>query len=207
MRCGVGTNPCPSSVSSYWTSAEVPTPRPASLALDGDTTSTCVTDSIANTAQCNYFHTDCNKANEWWMVDLQAEYQIASVRIYNRVSNWAVHDRFQGAEIRVGNSNSFDGNQACATNLPGDPVIAAVCSATGRYLFVVQPRSDTCLHFAEIEVYESGTSAAGATSCTSCVAGTYSSAGASRVCLLRYPVCWSVIACQWAAHRGPAAGV
>ena len=26
------------------------------------------------------------------------------------------------------------------------------CEAVGRYLFVVQPRADTCLHFAEIEI-------------------------------------------------------
>jgi len=120
------------------------------------------------------FHTVCNKANEWFMLDLESEYKIASVKIYN--VDWDYLDRLRGAEIRVGNVNSFAGNQACALSLPGDAVVTFTWSATGRYVFVVQPSSDTCLHFAEIEV------STVSSTCTSCVAGKYAAASASTVC-------------------------
>jgi hypothetical protein len=101
------------------------------------------------------------------MLDLESATDIASVKIYNVVTNVpSDKDRLRGAEIRVGNVNSFSYNPACATNLPGDAVITATCAATGRYVFVVQPRSDTCLHFTEIQVFVMG--------CISCAAGKYS---------------------------------
>ena len=135
--CGGGSSQCPVSASSItgWGG-------PASSVVDG----------LTNT----FFHTECNRANEWFRLDLESEHKIGSVRIYNR-PNWPEGlDRFRGAEIRVGNVNSFDGNPVCASNLPGDAVITVTCGAAGRYVFVVQPRSDTCLHFAEIEVYPVG---------------------------------------------------
>jgi len=108
------------------------------------------------------------------MLDLESESNIASVTIYNRVDGW--WDRIQGAEIRVGNVNSFDGNPACASNLPGDAVITVTCGATGRYVFVVQPRSNTCLNFAEIEVFVM-------MGCISCAAGKYkAAAGVNTAC-------------------------
>jgi hypothetical protein len=152
---------------------------PAALAVDG--------------LQGTYFHTNCDNADQWFMLDLESEHRIVSVKIYNRADAGAPgFDRFQGAEIRVGNVNSFHGNSACASNLPGDAVIIVTCRATGRYLFVVQPRSDTCLHFAEIEV-ELATyyciacaagkyaAAAGSTVCTSCEAGKYKAAAGVNI--------------------------
>ena len=111
------------------------------------------------------------------MLDLESEYKIASVKIWNRPDGQLA--RLQGAEIRVGNVNSFAGNQACASSLPGDAVVTVTCSATGRYVFVVQPRSDTCLHFAEIEV---STVSTVSSTCATCVAGKYAAASASTVC-------------------------
>jgi hypothetical protein len=120
-----------------------------------------------------FCHAGCT-ANEWFKLDLESEYEIASVKIYNRPATsdseaaiWGFppghnsFERFQGSEIRVGNVNSFNGNPTCASNLPGDAVITVTCGAKGRYVFVVQPRSDTCLHIAEIEVFTcSGTTTA-----------------------------------------------
>jgi hypothetical protein len=159
--CGGGSSPCPVSASSRYEDFA------ASLAVDGQTD--------------NYFHTVCDSANEWFMLDLESESNIASVTIYNRANcGWMsireCQERFQGAEIRVGNVNSFDGNPACASNLPGDAVITVTCGATGRYVFVVQPRSNTCLNFAEIEVFVM-------MGCISCAAGKYkAAAGVNTAC-------------------------
>jgi hypothetical protein len=174
--CGGGSSPCPVSASSRYEDFA------ASLAVDGQTD--------------NYFHTVCDSANEWFMLDLESESNIASVTIYNRVDGW--WDRIQGAEIRVGNVNSFDGNPACASNLPGDTVITVTCGATGRYVFVVQQRPscpfcNPCLHFAEIEVFTCTSCPAGKykavaginTACDDCVAGKYSAtAGVESVCVV-----------------------
>jgi len=121
-------------------------------------------------------------------LDLESEYEIASVRIFNMEPVALV-----GAEIRVGNVDSFDGNPACASNLPGDSsVITVTCGATGRYVFVVQPRSDTCLQFSEIEVpirlgciacpagkISADVGASAAAACVDCGPGKYSTAEGS----------------------------
>ena len=157
---GVGSSPCPVSASSVvlaWGG-------PASLAVDG--------------LQNANFHTECNKANEWLSLDLESATNIASVEIHQK-SDWSssVLDRLRGAEIRVGNVNSFAGNPACASNLTGDAVITATCAATGRYVFVVQPRSDSCLHFTEIQVLEQVLFTTGASTCAT-VCGDGKRAGA-----------------------------
>ena len=129
--CNGDCSACPASVSSAYDSI------PASNAVDGVS------------GDGTHIHTECLSANEWWMVDLQTAMWVGSVKIYNR-NGW--FSRISGAEIRVGHETSWDANPTCATNLPGDAVINVDCNAVGRYLFVVQPRADTCLNFEEIEL-------------------------------------------------------
>jgi len=88
------------------------------------------------------------------MVDLQREFKINSVIIYN-VAEQSNHWRIEGAEIRVGNVNAYDQNPACAVNLTAYSVMDTPCIATGRYIFIVQLHavSNKCLHFSEIEIF------------------------------------------------------
>ena len=133
---------CPVLVSSDWSSGNVAGPSPPKRgweAVDGITGG-------------SHFHTICNRANEWFMLDLVSEYDVVAVKIWNRVDKLS---RLAGAEIRVGNdATSFRGNRVCASSIPGDAVVTGTCPQTyrGRYVFVVQPRNNTCLHFQEIEV-------------------------------------------------------
>ena len=169
--CGDGRSPCSVSASS----------------IDGDAYASSAVDGLTS----NFFHTECNKANEWFMLDLKSEYEIASVKIFNREP----FQSLSGAEIRVGNIDSFDGNPACVSNLPGESVITVTCRATGRYVFVVQPRSDTCLHFSEIEVpirlgciacpagkLSVAVGASAAAACVDCGPGMFENATGSSAC-------------------------
>ena len=127
------SSPCTAAQSSF--NDEIP----SIAAIDGDLSNLYAT-----------FHTQCNQANQWWSIDLGQHVSIESVKIYNRL-DVDLH-RISGSEIRVGDSDDFDQNPACQTNLTGSAVVDVPCLASGRYLFVVQPRADTCLHFAEIEI-------------------------------------------------------
>ena len=103
----------------------------------------------------SFFHTSCN-ANEWWRVDLQKSVSISSVRIFN-LPGWG--SRLDGAEVRVGDTDSFAANMRCATvtvRFDGsEPWFDLECLAVGRYLFVVDPQGD-CLHFEEISIQAAG---------------------------------------------------
>jgi hypothetical protein len=191
--CGDGSSPCSVSASSRSIHHNY---QHASLAVDG----LIGVDQASNTN--NFFITECNKANEWFMLDLESEYEIGSVRIFSIGDNAA--NTLSGAEIRVGNINSFDGNPTCASNLPGDIVITVTCAATGRYVFVVQPRPDTCLQFSEIEVPirlgcigalcsagkygQTGATSASAATCSLCPSGKFSAgATGAAACVLTSP--------------------
>jgi len=116
--------------------------HPAEAALDG--------------RNDTFWHSQCNETNQWWMIDLQREIRIHSVKIHQSI-DIAVQNlwRIEGAEIRVGNVNAFDQNPACAANLTAELVIDTPCVATGRYVFVVQliAANNKCLHFNEIEIF------------------------------------------------------
>ena len=157
--CGDGGNsPCSVSASSDYDGT-----YPAVLAVDG----------LLDT----FMHSTCDQANEWFSMDLESEHRIVSVKIIARTDCCA--DRIEGLEIRVGNMLEWSDNHACATILPGDDGIFVGCAATGRYVFVVQPRSDTCLNFAEIEVLSLNIG-----SCAACAAGKHSAATArARACV------------------------
>jgi hypothetical protein len=149
--CGDGRNsPCLASASSILVHDGVP--YPAALAVDG--------------LLDNFMHTNLETVIQWFMLDLESERRIVSVKIYSRTFNGNGADRMAGAEIRVGNNLTWDGNQICASQLPGIDIIDVQCNAIGRYVFVVQPRYEV-LNFAEIEVL-SLTSG----SCVACPAGT-----------------------------------
>ena len=156
--CGTNNDaPCPALMSSTsHTSATVT--EQAALVLDSDAS------TFAQTA--------CGNSNEWWRLDLEKEISIDRVRILNLMVSGVeaaegaeLTAKLAGAEIRVGNVETYDGNPACATNLPGDYVIDVPCVTSGRYIFVVQPQASmvfdgqevaTCLHLSEINVFTNG---------------------------------------------------
>jgi hypothetical protein len=149
-------------------------PRPrlnyqyVSLAVDGQI-------GVAHQSNTgNFFITECNKPNEWFMLDLESEYEIASVRIFNMEPFALV-----GAEIRVGNVDSFDGNPACASNFPGDStVITVTCGALpappGRSLLLWAPLAGSTDESACFCKPGYGQVSSAIASCETCVAGTYS---------------------------------
>ena len=109
----------------------------SSKAVDGDT------NDLDASGSYNGFHTNCGSANEWWRVDLGKPVAIRGIRLYNRADgDCAQCHRLQGVDIRVGNSSSWDNNPVCAGNLPQEWLHYIACEAVGRFLFVVQPRSD-----------------------------------------------------------------
>ena len=153
--CGDGGNsPCSVSASSDYDGT-----YPAVLAVDG----------LLDTSM----HSTCDQANEWFSMDLESEHRIVSVKIIARTD---FADRIEGLQIRVGNLLAWSDNHACATIRSGDDGIFVGCGAIGRYVFVVQPRSDTCLNFAEMEVLSLNIG-----SCVGCAAGKHSAATHARV--------------------------
>ena len=156
--CGNGGNsPCSVSASSDYEGT-----YPAEFAVDG----------LLDT----FVHSTCDNADEWFLMDLESEHRIVSVKIIARTD---FADRIEGLQIRVGNLLAWSDNHACATIRSGDDGIFVGCGAIGRYVFVVQPRSDTCLNFAEMEVLSLNIG-----SCAACAAGKHSAATArARACV------------------------
>jgi uncharacterized protein YceK len=91
----------------------------------------------------------------WLRVDLQAEYTLTSVKLWNR-GDCCPH-RLHDISIYIGNdASAFGNNPACATNVDiaqtnlGQSV---PCVGTGRYLWVAIPGKTECLTICELEAY------------------------------------------------------
>ncbi|XP_028281488.1 uncharacterized protein LOC114448621 isoform X2 [Parambassis ranga] len=94
--------------------------------------------------------------NPWWRLDLMDVYKINTITIINRRD--CCHERLNGAEIRIGNSLSDNGNAnpRCAvitTILAGATVTFECNGMEGRYVNIVIPGRKEYLTLCEVEVY------------------------------------------------------
>ncbi|XP_060135414.1 uncharacterized protein LOC118091141 [Zootoca vivipara] len=118
----------------------------AGNAIDGSTSSDFIRGS------CTHTHSE---RNPWWMVDLNAQYQVFRVSITNR-KDCCAH-RLNGAEIRVGDSAERGGttNPRCATisSLGAGETGTFNCEASkGQYVTVTLPRKEY-LTLCEVQVF------------------------------------------------------
>ncbi|XP_064410082.1 fucolectin-like [Latimeria chalumnae] len=106
----------------------------------------------------NYFLGSCTHTaienNPWWRVDLLDVYRISRIVITNRGDGGS--ERLNGAEIRIGNFLTNNGNQnpKCGTVTPAKQTMEFQCnSMIGRYVNVYLPGNQKYLHLCEVEVY------------------------------------------------------
>ncbi|XP_073342159.1 uncharacterized protein [Pagrus major] len=95
--------------------------------------------------------------NAWWRLDLGKTHKVFSVSVTNRRE---VHQRLNGAEIRIGDSLDNNGinNPRCAliSSIPGGFTRNFKCNGMdGRYVTIVIPGRTEYLHVCEVEVYGS----------------------------------------------------
>ncbi|XP_064410085.1 fucolectin-like [Latimeria chalumnae] len=106
----------------------------------------------------NYFLGSCTHTaienNPWWRVDLLDVYRISRIVITNRGD--CCSERLNGAEIRIGNSLTNNGNHnpKCGTVASARLTMEFPChSMTGRYVNVYLPGNQKVLHLCEVEVF------------------------------------------------------
>ncbi|XP_053182865.1 fucolectin-like [Scomber japonicus] len=98
-----------------------------------------------------------NNFSPWWRLDLQKTHKLFSVKITNRD---AVPERLNGAEIRIGDSLSNNGNNnprcAVISHIPAGFTQTFQCNGMdGRYVNIVIPGRNEYLTLCEVEVYGS----------------------------------------------------
>ncbi len=94
----------------------------------------------------------------WLRIDLATSRSVGSGQVWNRPGNNAI--RLDGFQVWIGNSLTYNGagNTNCytATTTPHNsfPYLHYFpCVGVGRYFFVSLPRTGTCLHLREVEIY------------------------------------------------------
>ncbi|XP_028450807.1 uncharacterized protein LOC114566488 isoform X2 [Perca flavescens] len=116
------------------------------LAIDGNRASVWAQGSCSHTL---------NDFKPWWRLDLLKTYKINTVTITNRRD--AVHERINGAEIRIGNSLNDNGNDnprcAVISSIAAGASQTFVCNEMeGRYVNIVIPGRQEYLTLCEVEV-------------------------------------------------------
>ncbi|XP_039649988.1 uncharacterized protein LOC120555387 [Perca fluviatilis] len=116
------------------------------LAIDGNRASVWAQGSCSHTL---------NDFKPWWRLDLLKTYKINTVTITNRRD--AVHERINGAEIRIGNSLNDNGNDnprcAVISSIAAGASKTFVCNEMeGRYVNIVIPGRQEYLTLCEVEV-------------------------------------------------------
>ena len=146
--CGNGSETCSSVQSS------TALPYSAAKALDGD-------QGQGQIGRCSQTK---QQVNPWWRVDFNSTKSIRGGRIWNRRDSFAENlDRFQvwiGDGQQFNNSNNtlcFTASNTPVTLFSDNFSVPFDCVGTGRYLYVVLPRTDI-LSICEIEVYEASRS-------------------------------------------------
>nr|XP_014339530.1 PREDICTED: uncharacterized protein LOC102356106 [Latimeria chalumnae] len=106
----------------------------------------------------DYFLGSCTHTlfenNPWWRVDLLDVYRISRIVITNRGDCCSQH--LNGAEIRIGNSLTNNGNQnpKCGTITSVKQRMEFQCnSMTGHYVNVYLPGNNKPLYLCEVEVF------------------------------------------------------
>ena len=128
--------------------------------------------------------------NPWWRLDFGVPRDVQGATLWN--TNACCQDRLNGANIWVGNNDTYNGtgNQKCFTVPPytGTATTTFACTLTGRYFFVQQPNlisgyAYPVLSFAELQVWGSLTTQSVCTACdicANCASGFYSTALAAQ---------------------------
>ncbi|XP_062278424.1 uncharacterized protein LOC133983374 [Scomber scombrus] len=109
----------------------------------------------SNWGQGSCTHTQKN-LKPWWRLDLQKSYKIHTVTITNRKD--CCQNRINGAEIRIGNSLSDNGNAnprcTVISSIPAGNTKTFQCNGmVGRYVNIVIPGRKEYLTLCEVEVY------------------------------------------------------
>ncbi|XP_067303746.1 uncharacterized protein [Pseudorasbora parva] len=97
-----------------------------------------------------------NETNPWWRLDLRDVYRVSKVVITN--IKQCCEKRINGAEIRIGNSLSNNGNNnpICAVipAIPAGESYSYSCDGmVGRYVNLIIPGDQKILTLCEVEVY------------------------------------------------------
>lgn len=119
----------------------------AGLAVDGNTDGNYTNGSVT--------HTGCG-SNDWWRVDLGANYNVGDIKIFNRTDCCA--DRLEDYNVKVLNGSLSQVWSSFQDSPAGSPSIINAGGATGRYV-EIQKTTSGCLNIAEVEVYEASGSA------------------------------------------------
>ncbi|XP_078506110.1 fucolectin-4-like [Lissotriton helveticus] len=115
--------------------------------------------AIDGNQDTNYYHGSCSHTDDeygpWWRVDLLHQYYISSISITNRNE---FKERLDGAEIRIGNSLSNNGNynSRCATisSIGAGETTTFECNGmAGRYVNVLIPGKTAPLTLCEVQVF------------------------------------------------------
>lgn len=117
----------------------------SSRAVDGDTSGAYGNQSVTHTS---------NSTNPWWKVDLEENFIIDRIEVYNRTDN-CCKERLVGAKVYVGSTDSEDpadytevGTLDAQTNQIFDAI-----AQEARYVFIHLEGTNKVLSLAEVEVY------------------------------------------------------
>jgi len=175
--CGAegGVGACPATLSDQKINTAGETYGGPGVAVDG------LTPGPAAGTRLDYFHTPCDKSNEWWRVDFGVSRRVQRVEIRGRNDRNDLNARIDTAIVKIGDSETHSSNVACGNALSGNQFAHTVtCDLVGRYLHVVLPTT-ACFSFSELSAYgpcacaacvacpESGTSALGSIGVGACV--------------------------------------
>jgi len=132
---------------SSFTAEQSSTSKPASLAIDGDTNGSYFNGSVTHTEEV---------INNWWRLDLEADYNLTQIDIYNRTD--CCNYRLEGTKVYVGNIDSYDPTdyiQVGNTLTDTKTLQQLDFVARGRYILISQHDKNTAtvLSLAEVEAY------------------------------------------------------
>jgi dienelactone hydrolase len=117
----------------------------ASLAIDGNTDGVWANGSVT--------HTDAED-NAWWSVDLDNEYSIDSIVIYNRTDECCM-DRLSDFNVFMWDSTGTRTLKKSITSYPDPSVTIDAGEVLGMSIMIKSNLTSTALNLAEVEVYGS----------------------------------------------------
>ncbi|KAG9283887.1 hypothetical protein AMEX_G2723 [Astyanax mexicanus] len=143
-----------------------PTPEGENVALKGRATQSSLygngfpLTAIDGNRDGVYAHGSCSHTQDdlspWWRLDLLKRHKVFSINVINTSDN--IPERLNGAEIRVGNSLSNNGNDnprcGVISSLGKNPSVTFQCNGMkGRYVTIMIPGRKEYLTLCEVEVF------------------------------------------------------
>merc|ERR1712150_469231 len=139
--------------SSTFTANYYPFTRISALAVDGDT------NGDSSKGSCT--HTNCDEANNWWIVDLSRNYNITEVDIYKRrdKARGRLNDFYVGVYVTAPPEDPRPGAYPVCyyhSGTPPEPKITITCDHVmlGRYVIIQFDNHSECLELCEVVVRE-----------------------------------------------------